>query len=92
MGYLGLPQCSYRSERLARWQHREGLQFSSQSLGSLECVYGIWGVTDRQQLGREAHDANRDWPQELVVYREPTRGDPQYELEVVGSNCVADEA
>ena len=56
MGSLGLPQCSYLSERLARWQHTEGLQLSPQSLGSLECVYGVWSVTDRQQLGREAHE------------------------------------
>ena len=39
-----------------------------------------------RQPGTEAHESNRDWAQELVIYIwEPSGSDPQCELDVFGS-------
>jgi hypothetical protein len=38
----------------------EGIQIPPQSLGSVERVCAGWSITDRQQPGREADEANCD--------------------------------
>ncbi len=47
----------------------EGIQLPPQSLRCVEYICDRWSLTDRQQSGREADEANCDRTQELVVYR-----------------------